>query len=207
MPHIHNHIDGLCFPSVTEIIHSGPKPWLDKWKAKYGEARCERKLKLSNMIGTEFHRCVEEITQGKTPEPRCPRVKKMLNSFNTWFDSVQVAPYETELKVYSKVHKYQGTLDMIGEVDGLLYLVDYKSSSSISSTMPLQLSAYAKAYEEMTGKVVTNGLIVLVKKAKPSFPLVIKKYTLDDSVFEKFLRLREEFVEMPCPFAVTNESN
>ena len=201
IPHIHNHIDGLCLPSVTEIIHSQPMPWLDKWKAKVGVERAERKLKLSNMIGTEFHRCVEEITKGIVPVPRCPRVVGMLKTFNKWFDSVQVAPYETELKVYSKKYRYQGTLDMIGEIDGVLFLVDYKSSSGISSSMGLQLAAYAEAYKEMTSKQIDLGKIVLVKKEKPSFPLVIKDYSLEKSLFDKFLRLREEFVDGPCPFA------
>lgn len=202
MPHEHSHIDGECYPSVTEIIHSRPRPWLDKWIAKYGEVRTSRKTKLSNIIGTEFHRCVEEITQGKVPAPQVfvPRVTGMLKSFNQWFDTVQVAPYATEMKVYSKKHRYQGTFDMIGEVDGFLFIVDYKSSSGMNEDMGLQLAAYAYAYHEMTGVCPEKGKIVLVKKDKPDFKLMVKDWIITPKLFDKFLQLREELVELPCPY-------
>jgi ATP-dependent exoDNAse (exonuclease V) beta subunit len=203
MPHTHEHIDGECYPSVTEIIHSQPTPWLDKWKAKYGEERCERKLKLANQIGTEFHRCVEEIMTGKTPEPKIfkPRVSGMLKSFKTWFDSVQVAPYANEMKVYSRKYRYQGTFDMLGEIDGKLYIVDYKSSSQIQESMGMQLAAYGYAYAEMTNVLTPVGKIVLVKKDKPDFRLMTKDFEITKKLFDKFLQLREELVELPCPFS------
>lgn len=199
MPHDHSHIDDKCYPSVTEIIHAGPKPWLDKWKVKVGIARAERKLKLSNMIGTEFHRCIELIMKGQKPNPKCPRVKGMLKSFDKWFAVTDVAPYACEMKVYSHKWKYQGTFDMVGEINGVPLIVDYKSSSQISEDMGLQLVAYAVAYEEMTGLKLTKGLIVLVKKDKPNFRLITKEFEMTDKLFAKFLQKRDEYVEFPCP--------
>lgn len=200
MPHEHSHIDGKCYPSVTEVIYSQPKPWLQKWYDKYGIDRCERKTALSNLIGTEFHRCAEIITQGNVPEPRCPRVVKMLPSFMQWFNNVQLAPFATEMKVYSHKHGYQGTLDLVGEVDGKLYIVDYKSSAGIKEDMGLQLAAYARAYGEMTGVLPKLGKIVLVKKDKPDFQLVTKDFELTDKLFDKFLRIKDEMVKFPCPY-------
>lgn len=200
MPHEHSHIDGKCYPSVTEIIYSQPKPWLQKWYDKYGIDRCERKTYLSNLIGTEFHRCAELFTQGNIVQTPCPRVKRMLPSFLQWFDSVQIAPYATEMKVYSHKHRYQGTLDFVGEIDGEVFLVDYKSSSKINDDMALQLVAYARAYGEMTGVTPKKGKIVLVKKDKPKFQLMTKDFDLTDKLFDKFLRIREEMVEFPCPY-------
>jgi hypothetical protein len=200
MAHEHSHIDGKCYPSVTEIIYSQPKPWLDKWYAKYGQARCERKTAIANKIGTEFHRCAEVISQGNVPDTKCPRVLKMLPRVHEWLSNVQLAPYATEMKVYSNKHGYQGTLDLVGEVDGKLYIVDYKSSAGIKEDMGLQLVAYAKAYGEMTGVYPALGKIVLVKKDKPDFRLVTKDFELTDKLFDKFLRIKDEMVKFPCPY-------
>ncbi len=202
MPHSHDHIDGKCDPSVTEIIHSQPKPFLEKWRMKYGDRLCDKKLEWSNLIGTDYHRCVEEITQGKVPIPRYKRVKGMINTFNRdWFSVTAVAPYGTEMKVYSRKYGFQGTLDFVGEINHTPKVLDHKSSSGINEDMGMQLAAYAQAYYEMTGFKFKIGEIILVKKKKPHFKLVTKEFDLTKKKYLKnFLQLREELVELPCPY-------
>lgn len=222
MPHVHSHIDGKCYPSVTEIIHAAPKPWLDKWKAR-NPVWAPKKTELSNKIGTEFHRCLEEMMKGQEPKPKVyiKRVERMIESFNNWFNVTDVAPYANEMKVYSHVHKYQGTFDMVAEINGVQMMVDFKSSSKISDDMGLQLAAYAYAYHEMTGLMLKKGLIVLVTKDKqkikrqyktidgvrtfkrvkvPGFKLSVQEFEVTQEMFDKFKQLRDEYVEFPCPF-------
>jgi len=222
LPHVHSHIDGKCYPSVTEIIHAGPKPWLEKWVAR-NPVWAPKKTTLSNKIGTEFHRCLEQVMKGQTPVPQAyiPRIKRMLQSFDSWFAVTDVSPYATEMKVYSHKHKYQGTFDMVAEINGVPMIVDFKSSSKISDDMGIQLAAYAYAYHEMTGLMLNTGLIVLVTKDKEKvkrqyktvdgvrtfkrvkikgFKLDVREFKIEESLFEKFKQLRDEYVEFPCPF-------
>lgn len=225
MPHTHSHIDGKCYPSVTEIISAAPKPWLEKWKTR-NPVWAPKKTALANVIGTEFHRCVEQIMAGRSYEIRVykERVTKMLARFNEWFAVTDVAPYANEMKVYSHKHKYQGTFDMVAEINGVPMIVDFKSSAKISDNMGLQVAAYAYAYYEMTGLMLKRGLVVLVTKDKQKIKrryktedgvrtfkrikiqehkLDVREFEVNDEVFAKFLQLRDEFVAFPCPFLVT----
>lgn len=222
MPHTHSHIDGLCYPSVTEILHAAPKPWLDKWLLK-NPVWGPKKTAAANKIGTEFHRCVELKMLGKEAKPQIciPRITKMLARFDEWFAVNQVAPYGNEMKVYSKKHRYQGTFDMAAEINGVPMLVDFKSSAQIGDEMALQVAAYAYAYFEMTGVMLKKGLIVLVTKDRqkikrryktengvrtvkrvkiPEHKLDVREFEVNEELFQKFLQLREELVELPCPY-------
>ncbi len=58
--------------------------------------------------------------------------------------------------------------------------------------MALQLSAYARAYEEMTGVKLKRGIIVLVSKDKPKHKLTVKEYKLDKLKFREFLQRKKD---------------
>jgi hypothetical protein len=125
-------------------------------------------MELSNLIGTEFHRCAEMVMQGKAPNPRCNRVAAMMKTFDSeWFSVTEVAPYQTEMKVWSDRYRYQGTLDLVAELNLVPTLIDFKSSARINDDMGMQLAAYAEAYKEITGVEIKQGLIVCVSKDKP----------------------------------------
>jgi hypothetical protein len=175
---------------------------LEKWRLKYGDRLCDAKVRLSNAVGTEFHRCCEVLLSGKSPETPCKRVSAMVDVFKRgWFDTAYVAPWQTEMKVWSVRYRYQGTLDMVGEVNGVPTLVDFKTSSRINEDMGMQLAAYANAYRELTGQKVDNGLIVCVSKEKPDHILTTRMFDLKSKKYlKRFLQLREEFIELPCPY-------
>jgi hypothetical protein len=192
-------IDGIWHPSVTTIINARPKPWLIAWREKWGPL-AERKTRIANEIGTEFHRCVEQWldTGGYRLNETLatayyPRLRGMMGSFIDWASSISGVIDKTELKVLSKTYTYSGTLDAIGTLNGKPMLYDWKSSSSIYDDMELQLAAYAQAYNEQTGAKVKNGLIVCVSKDKPDFKLTTRQFKLGKRPFNRFLRLRKMF--------------
>src|SRR5258708_23433303 len=94
MPHSECIIDGVFYPSVTTVLATKPRPWLDAWKAKWG-VLAERKMLIAGLIGTEFHRCVEQWldTGGyKLSETIStayyPRLRGMVGSFIDWASSI-----------------------------------------------------------------------------------------------------------------------
>jgi hypothetical protein len=202
---LHNEtfIDGVWYPSATTIIGAQPRPWLQAWKDRWGE-RATRKTKLANLIGTEFHRCVEDYLNTGDYSPNCVRVGGMMRSFVAWAQSIDGTIDHTELKVISKTHIYSGTLDAVGKIGKTPMLVDWKTSSRIYPDMALQLSAYAEAYNEMNSrsgmdiiyKPIKEGLIVHISKDKPHFKLTTKQFKLGKRVFAKFLKLRQMFDEI-----------
>jgi ATP-dependent exoDNAse (exonuclease V) beta subunit len=197
MGHSHAHIYGQHWPSVTEILSSKPKPWLEAWKEKWG-AKAVRKTELANVAGREFHRIVEQIVLGSPWETRCNRVRGMAEAFKLWPGLKDLKIVDTERKVWSEQYEYQGTLDCVGRIGKKLYVIDWKTSSGIYEDMGLQLSAYAEAYKEMTGRHIANGLIVLVSKKKPTYKLATREFKLGKRVFARFLKLRMEMPETVC---------
>lgn len=186
MPHTETIIDGILYPSVTTVLGHPPKPWLERWRAKWG-VRAERKTAAANAIGTAFHEGAEGLLWGRNVLAH-GRVHNMLSRFEQWLDGVHLLPVETELKVISRKYGYAGTLDAIAEQDGKLVIFDWKTGAGLYPDMELQLSAYAQAYEETTGKKIKRGVIVLVSKDKPVHTLLTAEYKLTKTVFKKFLK-------------------
>ncbi len=174
---------------VTEILSSKPKPYLEKWKAKWG-VLAERKTAASNAIGTAFHKAIETQKYNGLSL----RLNRMTDVFFAWASEHRLVIKESELHVWSEKHRYHGTLDAIGFVDGgpEYILLDYKTSRKIYPEMALQLAAYANAYEEMTGVKLKRGVIVLVSKDKPNHKLTVKEYKLDKLKFREFLQRKKD---------------
>lgn len=129
MPHTETFIDGVWHPSVTTVMGSEKKPWLDAWGERWGD-RAVRKKTLSAAIGQETHRCIEEYIQTGTYTVRVPtddagrqypslvaRVTGMMKSFEAWAATTEGEIYATEQKVISRKHVYSGTVDAIGKIN------------------------------------------------------------------------------------------
>lgn len=191
MPHSDLIVDGVKWPSVTEVLSYPPKPWLQKWRDKWG-VLAERKTACANTIGTAFHSGAEKLSRCEYVEyPGSRRVGKMLERIEEWLETDVFVPKDTERHVVSTVHKYHGTLDATGTIlryGKTLIIVDYKSSSAIYEEMAEQLAAYAEAYYEETGIRIRKGLIVHVSKDKPGHKLTVKEYKLTKALFNKFLK-------------------
>lgn len=199
MPHVETFIDGIWYPSVTTVMGAEPKPWLDKWREKWG-ALAERKTKAASDIGSEFHRCVEQyldtggyILSDTLSTHYYSRLRGMMGSFIDWAATVNGVVHATELKVISRLYTYSGTLDAVGILDGKLIIFDWKTSTRIYPEMALQLAAYAQAFKEEKGLDIKQGIIVHVSKDKPHFKLTTKTFKLGKRVLNKFLELREMF--------------
>lgn len=195
MPHVDHIEDGVRYPSVTEIIGCVPKPWLDRWRQKWGK-RAEQKTRAATNCGTAFHAGAEGLVLNRFVT-ESGRVYAMLTNFVRWAERSGFTPKETELHVVSKIYKYAGTFDATGYQAGdkKLRLYDWKTSSSIYPEMALQLSAYAQAYFEQTGIRITKGVIVHVSKDKPRHKLAVQEYTLGKRLFKKFLKRLEYYNE------------
>lgn len=94
----------------------------------------------------------------------------------------------TELGVYSDVHKYAGTIDAVANINlggkKALVVLDWKTSNFITNEHALQITAYAKAYEELYGDKVSEGIVVKLSKKSPGFE--VKRVRDLDTTFEAF---------------------
>lgn len=152
-------------------------------------------------VGSEVHGWIENFCRAKMAGkdtadlPKSGQANSACQAFVEWFQEHDVEILAVEKKVYSKKYGYSGTYDIKANVDGLLTLIDIKTSSAIWPEYFLQLAAYVQADEEEQQYLVdTNrktevehyerGMIVRVPKDGSSFE--VQSTVLLDDLFEAF---------------------
>jgi len=65
-----------------------------------------------------------------------------------WLQRDNITITESERKIYSRRHRYSGTLDAIGTIGEKIYLLDWKTGKSVYPEFRLQTAAYQYAWEE-----------------------------------------------------------
>lgn len=125
-------------------------------------------------VGSQAHKAVEgrlRAVGDLGPPILCEdeRVQNCVDAAHRWLTEHTVEPLEIERRIYSRKHKYSGTLDLICKVDGELCLVDWKSSNAIYPEFLLQTAAYVKAYEEETGAHIARRYLVRLGKTDGAF--------------------------------------
>ncbi len=185
--------NGIYYPSVTTILDDRPKPWLVKWREKWGPL-AEKKLRACADVGDAFHAATEKLAKGETvDEPSNRRLCGMLRRVDTWLTESGFKPIRQEIHVVSRTYKYSGTFDAVGLLNGRLAVVDWKTSTGIYPDMGLQLTAYAWAYAEEFGAKPEIGYIVHVSKDKPRHKLTVKEFKVGKREFNTFLKRLEDY--------------
>lgn len=147
---------------------------------RLGHVRAHRRaLERAGAIGQQTHALIEWTLRQQLGQliGRAPRVeppaRHAFASFQAWADSVHLVPKYIEQTVYSRTHRYAGTMDLLAEVNGVLTLVDFKTGKAIYPEAHLQNAAYQAALAEMGHSVPAAGLIVRLPKvaADPDFEL------------------------------------
>lgn len=154
----------------------------DRLDGIFEKAKQEHKAELNRAanIGTICHDGVEQyLKSGKKLRKSKNRPEQAVNAFNNfvdwWKNDIKGGRvYETERKVYNPELHYSGTLDICAEIhpEGkpLIYIIDVKTTNGFHSPeMPMQLAAYAEAYEIIEDiKIDGIGIIRLDKETGQS---------------------------------------
>jgi hypothetical protein len=124
-------------------------------------------------IGTEAHDWIEQFIKGKKPPmPEQEGAAKAIAGFLDWKKKNKVKFIASEKLVYSKKYGYAGTLDGIAEIDGKIYIIDYKVSKGLYPGVAMQTAAYQFADEEESGtKYAGRWAIRLSKETEEEYNL------------------------------------
>ena len=156
-------------PSVTTIISIVRNPAVEAWKEREPKWREISDYALS--IGTRVHKVIECYFKDRHEELRSlygEDIRKPFRAFLEWKVRTRFEVVDAEIGVWSE-HRYAGTLDFSGYLDGKLYIIDIKTSKRIYSDYIMQISAYRQAYEERSGnKVHGIGILRLDKYSRVS---------------------------------------
>lgn len=159
--------DGTKYASVTTILGHGPKPWLDEWRQSMGEekaavetARCAARGEAVHSMAENYLNNEAEFTKQHTLDnvKLFNQIKLRLNKI----DNIRAQ----EIPLYSHTLRLAGRVDVIGEYEGTLSVIDFKTSNTpkdlgMVNDYFLQCTAYSLMYEEMFG-VEINQIVVII---------------------------------------------
>lgn len=174
--------DGNKYPSITTVLGDIEKPWLTDWRNSLGHDKADKETKRAGERGNAVHRLAEiylnnqltsEITKTYKPE--------LVN----WFNKVKINLNKIdnirtqESALFSDVLRVAGRVDCIGEYEGVLSIVDFKTSTNTKTTdmigdYYLQTTAYALMWEELTGEHIED-IVIIMSVEKGMVPLIFKE--------------------------------
>jgi hypothetical protein len=154
-------------PSVTWIAGYWPKGiGFYKWLADRGWDEAEAAKQAAGDKGSRVHLAIEKILKGEEFRIDTKVEDKgrstehdtafselsyeellCVKSFIDWRNEVKPEVIATETTVFSDIHGYAGTVDLVCRIDGIPYVIDFKTSKQVWKEYELQISAYRVALE------------------------------------------------------------
>ena len=139
-------IDGKSYPSVTTICALYPKgEGFYKWLSGVGWERSQQIRDDAGVRGHNIHTRIKQFFEtedmdfeGLTSE----EIDMLKNFIEWWYDLKDTKVIASELIVINKEVGYAGTVDLILEIDGVKWIIDFKTPKNIWPSHEIQLSAY-----------------------------------------------------------------
>jgi hypothetical protein len=168
--------DGKYYPSVTSILNYFPKnQFFHSWLKDVGHNSDIIASKAANE-GTQVHNAIEDFLHGKeiTWIDEWGNTKynldvwRMIIRFADFWNTHKPELVTTEYHLFSDEHQYAGTADIIVRFQDKLQLWDIKTSNSLHTSYNMQLSAYAKAWNETHNEKIEETQIIWLKASTRS---------------------------------------
>ena len=165
--------NGEYYPSVTYVLSFYPKgKFFEDWLKKVGYS-ADYIVKKASEEGTQVHEMIEAYLNGEELKflehgrpMYAPNVWQMFLRFVEWWEEYNPTLIEAEVHLFSDELKVAGTCDLVCEIDGELWVIDFKTSNHLQTTYDLQTAMYAKCFEECFGKKVDRTGILWLKSSK-----------------------------------------
>ena len=155
------------YPSITTVLGSFPKPELNEWRKQVGESEANRISKLSADRGTKFHSILEKYLNNEEIDRKefMPDTLASFNSVKTIIHNINNI-HKLEVPLYSNRLKVAGRCDAVAEYNGILSIIDYKTSKREKEEYQiidyfLQATFYGLCYAELTN-IVTQQIVILI---------------------------------------------
>ena len=181
--------DGNKYPSITTVLSTRNKKGLFEWRKRVGEDVANHISRTSASRGTKVHQMCEDYLNNnfdiekhkKNFLPYC-LFQQLSTNVLCKIDNIRAQ----EVGLYSDKYKLAGRVDCIAEYDGVLSVIDFKTSTrerkeEYNENYYIQTSAYAEMFEERTGTPI-NQIVVLV--------------VTEDGVVQEFVKDKKEYIPL-----------
>ena len=160
--------DGQWVPSITSVTSFYNRQTFIDWRKRVGIEEANRITKKATARGTDFHEATELYMLNKDIDwdEFKPLTKFMFSHARPYLDKINNI-HAIERTLYSEYLGLAGRVDCIGEYEGELAVIDFKTSEKIKPEAWLenyfvQETFYAAAYYELTGIPVKKHITIMV---------------------------------------------
>ncbi|MCC6591631.1 MAG: PD-(D/E)XK nuclease family protein [Bryobacterales bacterium] len=138
---------------------------LQRWRDRVGHQEAERIASEAREVGTAMHSAIEQFLLGWPMQAINERCRLLLRAMLPGLAQIDRVRH-LEVPLYSDELRLAGRCDCIADFDGVLSIIDFKNAlrpkrKEWIEDYLLQVSAYARMYEERTGVQVTQGVILI----------------------------------------------
>ncbi len=188
--------NGDRYESVTSFIgRLWDKDFLIKWRKRLGAVKADSESERTRRRGTLLHEVIENyllnddaykavITKHLLTKALFLKMKPELNKLSN-IRLIETAIYSDELKL-------AGTPDIIAEYDGVLSVLDNKTTLEDKkvdwiTTYWLQTAIYARMFNELYGEMPKQSVILMAVENSPAPQVFIEPMELGQERLNTFL--------------------
>ena len=158
---------GELYPSITTVLGELSKAAIQAWRKRVGETEANKISGKASRRGTSLHSVCESYIQNKEEflDGETPHIVELFKTIEPILERVDNIQ-GVELALYSDHFGIAGRTDCIAEFDGVLSVIDYKTSNKIKKKewcdkYFAQGAFYGVAYEELTSIPVPQVVIII----------------------------------------------
>ncbi len=174
---------GKRLPSVTTVVGAMKKQSIMEWRNRVGEVEANRVSKLATGRGNRVHDLAERYLKNEKIEwvREMPDAVEMFRTLIPHIHRINNIHY-IEQALWSESIGLAGRVDLIAEWDGVLSVIDFKTSKRIKQREDIQdyfaqCTAYSGMYEEQVGVPIEQ--LVIVMAVENEEPLIFVEKTED----------------------------
>ena len=191
--------EGNSYPSITTVLSILSKEGILEWRRRVGEEEANKISRQAATRGTAVHKLAEDYLNNEE-DWKGKHMPANLNSFNDLrqiIDGRLDNVWMQEEFLYSDKLKTAGQVDCIAEYDGVLSVIDFKTSRKPKKAEWIEgdfmrASFYAAAFYERTGVPIKQAVILIAVDGNEA--QVFKVNTFD--YLEHFLAVRKKYKEL-----------
>ena len=189
----YNTPEGKLYPSITTVLSIRKKDGLIEWRKRVGDDVANYISGNAVRRGIKIHEMCEDYLNNMYEDALFETYEK--EHFLYWCLFKQLRDqalcdidniYVQEEGLYSEKYKVAGRVDCIAEFNGVLSVIDFKTSTKErtdgwNENYYIQGAAYAEMFEERT-EIKVNQIVILV--------------VTEDGTVQKFVKNKYPFLEL-----------
>ena len=194
---LYNLPNGDWVPSITSVTSFYNRQIFIDWRKKVGIEEANRITKRATTRGTDFHEAAQAYLMNLQMDWNefMPLTKIMFAHAKPYLDKINNI-HAIERTLYSEYLGLAGRVDCIGEYEGELAVIDFKTSDKIKpekwmENYFVQEMFYASAYYELTGIPVKKLITLMVT---PGGDVKVFDKRNKDDYIKLLVRYIKEFV-------------